>query len=100
MNFTPQAAHEQMGKLPALVLSPKQYIAKVGLAIFYTITSVEKGYQFEVKIVDTIKIEGVALSDQVKSLDWITREAKYIEKVSDSVLNECTHKLKSLLMIP
>jgi mRNA interferase MazF len=31
--FTPQAGHEQAGRRPALVLSPKSYNSKVGLAL-------------------------------------------------------------------
>jgi mRNA interferase MazF len=31
--FNPQAGHEQAGRRPALVLSPKSYNGKVGLAI-------------------------------------------------------------------
>ncbi|MCH7764438.1 MAG: endoribonuclease MazF [Candidatus Marinimicrobia bacterium] len=99
LNFTPQSGHEQTGKRPALVLSPKQYNSKVGLAVFCPITSHKKGYPFEVDIQKTTKINGVVLSDQVKSLDWRTRKAKFVEKVPESVLNECTLKIKALLMI-
>lgn len=50
LNFTPQAGHEQKGRRPALVLSPKEYNSKTGLAIFCPITSKIKGYPFEVLI--------------------------------------------------
>nr|WP_279574428.1 type II toxin-antitoxin system PemK/MazF family toxin [Leptospira noguchii] len=30
LNFTPQAGHEQKGRRPALVLSPKEYNSKTG----------------------------------------------------------------------
>jgi len=99
LNFTPQSGHEQMGKRPALVLSPKPYNSKVGLAVFCPITSQKKGYPFEVDLLKTTKIQGVALSDQVKSLDWKTRNARFIEKVPESVLNECVLKIKALLLI-
>lgn len=96
LNFTPQSGHEQMGKRPALVLSPKEYNIKVGLAIFCPITSIEKGYPFEVKI-KTKKISGVILSDQVKSLDWKTRKAEFIIKASENQITETLDKLKILL---
>ncbi|MFQ6609667.1 MAG: endoribonuclease MazF [Fidelibacterota bacterium] len=99
LNFTPQSGHEQMGKRPALVLSPKSYNAKVGLAVFCPITSQIKGYPFEVRIEKTKKIGGVALSDQLKSLDWQSRKARFVEKVPESVLVECSSKLKALLQI-
>lgn len=99
LNFTPQAGHEQMGKRPALVLSPKHYNSKVGLAIFCPITSNKKGYPFEVDIFDTKKIKGVILSDQVKSLDWEIRKTTFVEKVPEKVIKECVLKIKALLMI-
>ncbi len=39
VNFDPQAGHEQKGRRPALVLSPRAYNEKVGLAILCPITS-------------------------------------------------------------
>ncbi|TGN07097.1 type II toxin-antitoxin system PemK/MazF family toxin [Leptospira ilyithenensis] len=50
LNFAPQAGHEQMGRRPALVLSPLEYNSKTNLAIFCPITSKETGYPFEVQI--------------------------------------------------
>ena len=99
LNFTTQSGHEQMGKRPAIVLSPKQYNIKVGLAVFCPITSHQKGYPFEVELAKNMKISGVILSDQIKSLDWKARSAKFIDKVPESVLNECSLKIKALLII-
>ena len=48
LNFHPRAGHEQDGRRPALVLSPKAYNRKVGLAIVCPITNRSKGYPFEV----------------------------------------------------
>jgi mRNA interferase MazF len=51
LDFTVQLGHEQRGTRPAIVLSKKAYNQKVGLALFCPITSKEKGYPFEVKII-------------------------------------------------
>ncbi|NQT96267.1 MAG: endoribonuclease MazF [Candidatus Marinimicrobia bacterium] len=99
LNFTPQSGHEQIGKRPALVLSPKQYNSKVGLAVFCPITSHEKGYPFEVNIPGQLKINGVILADQLKSLDWRARAAKFVDRAPESVINECSLKIKALLII-
>jgi mRNA interferase MazF len=96
LNFTPQSGHEQMGKRPALVLSPKEYNLKVGLAIFCPLTSKEKGYPFEVRIMSK-KISGVVLSDQIKSLDWTSRNAEFISKISEAELSEVLDKLRVLI---
>jgi mRNA interferase MazF len=76
ITFHPQAGHEQAGRRPAVVLSPKSYNGKVGLALCCRITSQVKGYPFEVTIPDGLPVSGVVLSDQVKSLDWKARNAE------------------------
>ncbi|MDF3819611.1 endoribonuclease MazF [Leptospira sp. 96542] len=96
LNFNPQAGHEQMGRRPALVLSPLQYNLKTSLAIFCPITSKEKGYPFEVPILGK-KIKGSVLSDQIKSLDWTRRNAEFIEAIEKSALKEVEENLKLLI---
>ena len=96
LQFNPQSGHEQAGERPALTLSPKAYNQKVGLAIFCPITNQEKGYPFEVKVGDS-KISGVILADQVKSLDWRKRDAKFIVKAPSVVINEAIELLKTLI---
>ncbi len=44
LSFNPQAGHEQAGRRPALVLSPKEYNGKVGRSILCPLTSRTKGY--------------------------------------------------------
>jgi len=96
LQFNPQSGHEQAGKRPALVLSPKAYNQKVGLAVFCPITNKEKSYPFEVKV-GSSKISGVILADQVKSLDWRKREAEFIVKAPSIVINEAIELLKTLI---
>jgi len=96
LNFNPQSGHEQKGKRPALVISPKEYNEKVGLGLFCPITSKIKNYPFEVKI-DSKKIDGVVLADQVKSLDWKTREIEFITKITPKKIDEVISKIGVLL---
>jgi mRNA interferase MazF len=97
LQFDPQSGHEQRGHRPALVLSPKAYNEKVGLAIFCPITSQIKGYPFEVVIPEGIEVKGAVLSDQVKSLDWKARNATIICKLPVDKFDEVIKKLKTLL---
>jgi mRNA interferase MazF len=97
INLNPQAGHEQAGRRPALVLSPRGYNKKVGLAIFCPITNQIKGYPFEVLLPSKIKISGAILSDQVKSLDWQLRNIEFICKLPESITNEALAKLSVLL---
>lgn len=96
LDFTPQSGHEQKGKRPAIVISPKEYNEKVELGIFCPITSKEKGYPFEVKI-ESKKIDGVILSDQLKSLDWKSRNAEFIVKARKEEIKEVIDKISVLI---
>ncbi|GMX63993.1 MULTISPECIES: endoribonuclease MazF [Paenibacillus] len=97
LQFNPQAGHEQAGKRPALVISPAAYNGKVGLSLLCPVTSKIKGYPFEVIIPQDLPIEGVILSDQVKSLDWQSRQAAFICKVPGEILSEVISKMELLI---
>jgi mRNA interferase MazF len=97
ITLNPQAGHEQSGRRPALVISPRNYNQKVGLAIFCPITSQIKGYPFEVVVPSGLPIEGAVLSDQVKNLDWKVRNAELICSLPDRTVSEVMGKLSTLL---
>jgi len=97
LEFTPQAGSEQRGRRPALVLSPKSYNGKFGLALFCPVTSKIKEYPFEVKLPDGSAVCGVVLSDQLKSLDWRSRKVKFIERTSSDVMAMVTARVLTLL---
>jgi mRNA interferase MazF len=98
LEFDPQSGREQAGRRPALVLTPASYNKKTSLMICCPLTSQIKGYPFEV-LVEMEGVKSVVLSDQVKSLDWKIRKAKFKDKVILDVLVEVRAKAKSLLSI-
>ncbi len=97
LDFDPQAGHEQSGRRPAVILSSRSYNTKVGLAIVCPITTHRKGYPFEVSIPVTAAIEGVVLSDQLKSLDWRRRSAAFICSLPRDAVREILNKVSVLL---
>ncbi len=97
LDFNPQLGREQAGRRPAFVVSPAAYNAKVGLALLCPVTSRVKGYPFEVSIPSGLAVEGVILSDQLKSLDWRRRRASFICALPDSVTHEVIKKVEALL---
>ena len=97
LDFTPQSGHEQAGKRPALVMSPRQYNTVTGLMVCCPITSRVKGYPFEVEVKGARSVTGVVLADQVKSLDWVARSAKYQAKADPGVVREVRAKLAVLI---
>jgi mRNA interferase MazF len=98
VDFTPQAGHEQAGRRPAIVLSPRAYNDKAGLAVMCPITSRVKGYPFEVAV-RAGAIAGVILTDQLKSLDWRDRNADRAARVSAEILDEVRNCVAALLGI-
>jgi mRNA interferase MazF len=95
LEFTPQAGHEQAGCRPAVVLSPATYNGKTGLMLCCPLTTQIKGYPFEVAVAG--KTASVALSDQVKSLDWRARQAKKKSKVQPIELEAIRTRAKALI---
>src|SRR5712692_6105090 len=77
-SFSPQAAREQAGRRPALILSPRAYNARTGLCLVCPITGQPKGYPFEVALPHGLPVSGVVLSDHVKNNDWQHRTAALI----------------------
>ena len=97
ITLNPQAGHEQAGRRPAVVLSPRSYNEKVGLAILCPITSQSKAYPFEVTIPSGLAVRGVILADQVKSLDWRAREAALMCELPGATIKEVLQKIGVLL---
>jgi mRNA interferase MazF len=90
MEFDPQSGREQAGTRPAIVLSSAQYNSRARLAVICPITSQVKGYPFEVPLPDGLPIKGVVLADQVRSLDWHTRRARFIAKAPAETVDTVT----------
>ncbi|HEY2883034.1 MAG TPA: endoribonuclease MazF [Pirellulales bacterium] len=97
VSFDPQAGHEQAGRRPAVVLSPREYNRKVGMALMCPITSKPKGYPFEVSLPRGFPVHGVVLADQVKNLDWQARQCSRVQTLPESVVAEVLQKLAALL---
>lgn len=96
LEFDPQKGKEIQKTRPALTISPASYNLKTGLGLFMPITSQIKGYPFEV-IITNNKINGAILSDQIRSLDWRARKAKFVMQVSAPVFEEVLAKFRVLL---
>lgn len=96
LDFNPTRGHEQEGRRPALVLSPKNYNRKSGLVLVCPITSQEKGYPFEVAC-KTRAVQGVILTDQIRSVDWGEHRAERAATVSEAVLTEVKEFIQKLI---
>jgi len=88
LNFDPQAGREQAGHRPAIVLSPKAYNSRTGLCLVVPVTNQAKGYPFELALPAGCKTIGVALCDQMRSLDWRARQAALKEPAGQDFARE------------
>lgn len=97
LSFSPQAGREQAGRRPALVLSSRAYNQPAGLCVVCPITGQTKGYPFEVPLPEGASVQGVVLSDHVRSADWRERRAERIGAAPAEVLDAVRARLKPLL---
>ena len=95
-----QAGHEQDGWRPVIVLSRQEANKTLGLAVVATVTNQAKGYPFEVPLPPGLKIEGVVLADQIRTIDWVARKVRYFDKAPEGTLKMVLVKLGLLLGLP
>ena len=98
LQFNHQAGNEQAGHRPALVISPRIYNEKSGLMVCCPITTKIKGYPFEV-VTQIAGVDCTILSDQIKSLDWRTHQAKRKATTSVDTMLHVKGKMRALLGI-
>ena len=96
LDFSPQKGREQAHRRPAVAVSPKSYNKKTGLGLFCPITSQIKGYPFEI-IVKGNGISGAILADQIRNLDWVSRNASFVERLPAAAFDQLREKLLLLI---
>lgn len=98
MDFDPQVGREQAKRRPALVLTDQRYNRASGLAVVCPLTSKRKPYPFALPItVD--QVEGAVLVDQLKSMDWAGRKAKFHAKAEPALVGKVRQYVAVLLAI-
>ncbi len=95
LRFSPQAGHEQTGNRPALVISPAAYNGKTSLMLCCPMTTQVKGYPFEV--IMSGNPPSAVLADNVKSLDWVQRKAKFKGRARPAELAGVRAKIIALI---
>jgi len=98
MDFDPQVGREQAKRRPALVLTDQRYNRASGLAVVCPLTSKRKPYPFALPVtVD--EVEGAVLVDQLKSMDWAGRNAKFHSKAEPALVNKVRQYVAVLLAL-
>jgi mRNA interferase MazF len=88
VSFDPQSGHEQKGRRPALVISNLLFNKHTGLAIVCPITNTDRGIPFHLPIPSVSSLTGFVMVDQIKSIDYRARKAKFIEKARTSLTDD------------
>jgi mRNA interferase MazF len=97
INFNPAVGREQQGRRPAVILSPKTYNKPSELVLLIPVTSRRKGYPFEQPLPAGSTITGVALCDQIKSMDWQNRDIQFIEALPSATMVQIRAKINTLI---
>lgn len=97
VNFSPHAGHEQGGNRPAIILTEREFNRRTHLTVACPITSQIKGYPFEIKIPESMKIKGTILTDHIKSIDWRARDIRKVEKSPKGLVEDCLNKINIFL---
>lgn len=99
LDFTPHAGTEQAGRRPALVLSPFEFNVATGLAVVCPITNQVKGSAFEVPVPRGAQITGVVLAHQLRTVDWLARNAEFHSRAPENTVLEVLARIEAILQI-
>lgn len=96
MILDPRTGHEQSGRRPVLILSPKALAEHTNLTVVSPITSKLKGLPYEIELKGT-KTQGAVLPIHVRSVDFRHRMAVFIEKAPEAILAKTTKGVKNII---
>jgi len=96
LSFDPQSGHEQKGRRPAIIISNKTFNQHVGLAFACPITNTKRDFPFHIPV-ESQQITGYIMGEQMKSIDYKTREIKFIEKANQKTINQILGIIDSII---
>lgn len=97
LSFDPQAGHEQMGTRPALVVSHSLFNQKMGFVFVCPISNTQRKNPFYVPIVKGIKVTGVIMADQLRSLNYRARKSSLICQCPENLLQEVLMRIEPIM---
>jgi len=95
LSFDPSSGKAIIKRRPTYVISRKLFNEHTGLALVAPISSTIRGIKLEVVLDDGLATQGAILIHQVKSLDFVERDAEFIERVSQATIDQ----VKTLLEV-
>ncbi len=96
LSFDPQSGHEQKGRRPAIIISNKTFNQHLGLAFACPITNTKRNFPFHIEI-ESENITGFIMGEQMKSIDYNSRNIKFIEKANQKTINQILGIIDSIM---
>ena len=98
VSLDPTAGHEQSGSRPVLVVSPAEFNQVTKLPVILPITN---GSEFARRLgfavaVTGIKTTGIVRCDQPRVIDLVARQARKIDTLPESIMEEVLAKVATL----
>jgi mRNA interferase MazF len=100
VDFGPPFGHEQAGRRPALVVSPRSYNERSSLIVVCPITRSPAPWPFKVELPEIDRLKGAILVDHIKSVDRQIRFVRRAGQVPGEVLNRVYAMIIAMLAIP
>ncbi|PHM37369.1 type II toxin-antitoxin system PemK/MazF family toxin [Xenorhabdus innexi] len=97
LDFDPSEGKKIMKRRPAFVISRKMFNEHTGFAVVVPITSTVRGMKLEVVLPAELSTKGSILIHQVKSLDFLGHQIKFIEKAPQDITNKVTELVKVIV---
>ena len=95
--LNPLTGREQGGERPAITLSTHAFNARTGYALIAPITRTIRGWPFEVVIAAGLRVEGAILCDQVRSVDYNARHARFLGKAPAALVDDVLQRVAAIL---
>jgi mRNA interferase MazF len=100
VDFGPPMGHEQSGRRPALIISPRSYNERSSLILVCPITRNVAPWAFKIEIQAPSRINGAVLVDQIRSIDRQIRFVRRVDRVGSETLHQVHGLIVSLIGIP
>lgn len=99
LDFSPTSGREQNGRRPALVISLRDFNIATGLCAVVPITNTATGSKFEVPLPKGVRLSGVVLTTQFRTVDWISRQVEFHSKANEDLMWEVLGRVEAILAI-
>jgi mRNA interferase MazF len=96
LSFDPQSGHEQKGRRPAMIISNKIFNQHLGLCFACPITNTKRDFPFHVET-ESENITGFIMGEQMKSIDYNSRNIKFIEKANQHTVSQILGIIDSII---